>query len=66
MAQDGKCAICSNPQENRRLAVDHCHKTGKVRGLLCQGCNTGIGGLKDDTERIKKAIDYLKKSLEGV
>lgn len=43
----------------QRLAVDHCHKSGKVRGLLCSGCNGGLGLLRDDVEILKKAIQYL-------
>lgn len=68
--QDGKCKICENeevainPQtkEPRRLAVDHCHSTGKVRGLLCSKCNTAIGALKDSVELLGKAILYLRSS----
>lgn len=66
-AQDGCCAICGNPetaknpvtQEPRRLAVDHCHTTGKIRGLLCSACNTAIGLMKDDVVVLQKAIEYL-------
>ena len=43
-AQGGGCAICGVKPTNKRLAVDHCHTTGKVRGILCTGCNTGLGG----------------------
>jgi hypothetical protein len=69
--QEGKCAICgtSNPvgegNTTKRLtfafAVDHCHATGKVRGLLCNPCNRGIGFLKDDVDLLAKAIKYLKE-----
>lgn len=64
--QNGVCAICKNVERssmfgNRvKLAVDHCHKTGKVRGLLCSGCNTGIGHFNEDPERIRRAIDYVE------
>ena len=59
--QDGKCAICGEaPKTARGLHVDHCHKTGAVRGLLCHGCNVGIGALRDDPEIISKALSYLK------
>lgn len=59
--QDGKCAICGEiPQSERRLHVDHCHSTGAVRGLLCHGCNTGIGALQEDAEILSRAIDYLR------
>ena len=59
--QDGKCAICLKHQTELRirLAVDHCHKTNKIRGLLCDTCNRGIGFLKEDKEILTKAINYL-------
>lgn len=57
-SQDGKCLIC-NEVNKRNLAVDHCHKSGKVRGLLCLNCNTGLGQFKDDPELLEKAISYL-------
>jgi hypothetical protein len=59
--QDGRCALCSKHQTELRisLAVDHCHKTNKIRGLLCDTCNRGIGFLKEDKEILAKAIDYL-------
>lgn len=68
MAQNGKCAICESDYAGNRngsekaFAVDHDHKTGKVRGLLCEACNTGIGKLKDDPEILRSAIRYLEKS----
>jgi len=55
--QNGKCAICHNEDI---LYVDHCHKSNKVRGLLCQKCNTAIGFFNDDTERMLSAVNYLK------
>ena len=59
--QEGKCALCGDePKTERGLHVDHCHATQKVRGLLCHGCNTGIGALKEDPEIFSKAISYLK------
>jgi len=57
--QDGKCAICGNEE---KLYVDHNHGTGKVRGLLCNTCNTAIGMVKENTETLLKAITYLKAS----
>lgn len=58
--QNGTCAIClREDSSDRMLAVDHCHKTGKVRGLLCQMCNRAIGQLDDDISRLRRAIDYL-------
>ena len=63
--QNGVCAICECPETAVRrgivleLAVDHCHDTGKVRGLLCSNCNTGIGKLKDSATLVRKAYEYL-------
>lgn len=61
--QNGCCAICGDHQSNqaRSMAVDHCHETGRVRGLLCMKCNTGIGKLGDSPELLRKAIAYLEK-----
>lgn len=63
-SQGGKCKICSIHQSklNRRLAVDHCRSTSKVRGLLCDTCNRGIGFLKESQEILEAAIKYLKDS----
>lgn len=69
-AQDGVCAICGNPETQiqqgrvQPLGVDHNHDTGAVRGLLCAGCNNGIGRFRDDIELLKKAIEYLEKYEE--
>ena len=57
--QAGRCLICEEPL--RHPAVDHCHETGKVRGLLCRRCNTAIGGLHDDPALLQRAIEYLTK-----
>lgn len=57
--QGGVCAICAQPDPKRELSVDHCHETGRVRGLLCQSCNWGIGLLKDDPTLIEAALNYL-------
>lgn len=56
--QNGVCAVCGGG--GAKLHVDHCHDTGRVRGLLCGSCNRALGLLKDDVERLRKAIDYLK------
>jgi len=63
--QDGKCAICGTKSTGKRKSfhVDHCHKTGVVRGLLCGNCNSGIGNLRDDVELLKKSIQYLERNL---
>lgn len=62
-AQDGRCAICGveEPPTKTRWHVDHDHETGRVRGILCQYCNNGIGYFKDDPDRMVSAIEYLKK-----
>lgn len=61
--QDNKCAICGNEDEveGRRLAIDHCHDSGKVRGLLCGKCNRGLGLFYDNQELLENAISYLTK-----
>lgn len=61
--QDGKCAF---GHTSKKLHVDHCHKTGVVRGLLCYNCNNGLGRFKDDIEILEKAIVYLTKSRHKV
>jgi formate dehydrogenase maturation protein FdhE len=59
-AQNGVCAICGNPPKSgKKLVVDHNHKTGEVRGLLCTPCNTGIGLLKDNQAILKNASNYI-------
>lgn len=60
--QDGKCCICETV--GHVLYVDHCHNTGKIRGLLCQKCNTGIGMLQDNINILKQAVRYLEKHEE--
>ena len=55
--QDGKCAICGINYGKRKFCIDHCHKTNKVRGLLCNGCNVGIGFYELHKEKYAK---YLK------
>lgn len=62
-AQDGVCAICGQEEQvkTRGLSVDHCHTTGKVRGLLCSYCNMGLGLFKDDTESLINAVKYLAR-----
>jgi hypothetical protein len=58
-AQAGRCAICKSTPTVKRLSVDHDHKTGVVRGLLCTNCNLGLGNFKDNQEILKAASDYL-------
>lgn len=63
--QNGVCAICGNPEKAKingnvkSLAVDHCHKTNLIRGLLCSNCNTALGLLKDNVQILQKMINYL-------
>ncbi len=60
-AQSGVCAICQNQcSTGRRLAVDHCHEIGEIRGLLCSNCNQGIGKFKDSIKLLEAAIKYLE------
>lgn len=64
--QGGLCAICNtdNPgPKQKAFAVDHCHDTGKVRGLLCNACNRGIGLLQDSPVILQKATTYLMENL---
>lgn len=61
--QGGRCAICRTDSPGGkwgRLNVDHCHLTGRVRGLLCDPCNRGIGFLKESPERLRIAAAYLE------
>ncbi len=65
--QNGVCKICklketafaSNKMTAKRLAVDHCHETGKIRGLLCSSCNTGLGKFKDNPDLLLAARRYI-------
>lgn len=67
--QGGQCGICRseeaaiNPSTGlpRDLAVDHCHDSGTIRGLLCTNCNTGIGAFGDDPDKLRAAIDYVER-----
>lgn len=66
LSQNNGCAICGDSKNRggNRLAVDHDHDTGRVRGLLCHRCNTAIGLFSDDIELLKSAIYYLIRSEE--
>ena len=62
--QEGCCAICGTHQSElkSRFCVDHDHDTGQVRSLLCNGCNNGIGKLKDNYDLLYRAADYLRSA----
>jgi hypothetical protein len=64
--QKGRCAICGNFPKNFRLAVDHCHKTGLIRGLLCWRCNNAIGKFNDSQTLIFSAFVYLFSSPAAI
>ena len=57
-SQGGRCLICD--VQSDKLCIDHCHDTGKVRGLLCSSCNAGLGFFRDSVDKLEKAIDYLR------
>ncbi|MFE7744402.1 endonuclease VII domain-containing protein [Nocardia sp. NPDC057455] len=58
---NGLCEICGGPPNGRGgLHVDHCHTTGKIRGLLCNSCNVSIGHFRDDPAILRRAADYLE------
>lgn len=57
---NNSCEICG--KLDNHLAVDHCHNTGKIRGMLCTNCNNGLGRFKDNIHFLKNAIDYLTKN----
>jgi hypothetical protein len=65
--QGGVCRVCKKtPEENKqRLAVDHCHDTGKVRGLLCSTCNLGLGYFNDNIQLLTEAILYIKEHVSN-
>lgn len=77
LEQDGRCEICSvelhlvvhhNKDGSVRssgICVDHCHSTGAVRGLICSGCNKGLGYFKDDPVRLRAAAEYLEKHQQS-
>lgn len=69
--QNNRCAICSKTVEEakgrskKKLVIDHCHKTHKIRGLLCSNCNSALGLLGDNLSILEAAVCYLKNSFEG-
>ena len=67
--QSGRCAICPTTEpagRHKKWAIDHCHISGKVRGLLCHHCNTALGGFKDNPLLLQKAISYLNGNNRSV
>ncbi len=58
--QGGLCIICGEKPEGKRLSVDHCHRTDRVRGLLCNQCNLGLGCFKDNIKSLENAALYLR------
>lgn len=62
-AQGNCCALCktTKPSGRGRYHVDHCHKAGKIRGILCHNCNTALGLFKDSTKTLATAIEYLNR-----
>jgi hypothetical protein len=62
--QDGKCCLCEHVHvegdARKSLVVDHCHRSGCIRGLLCHSCNRAIGLMKEDSERLRNAAQYLE------
>ena len=73
LSQNNLCKICGKEETKKsrtkgeicRLALDHNHDTGKIRGLLCHHCNAAIGHLKEDIQLFHNAIEYLKEHLQG-
>lgn len=72
--QNGVCAICKQPEtapdkasgKTKDLAIDHCHKSGKIRALLCSNCNRGLGLFNDDIELLAKARAYVLSHADWV
>lgn len=65
-SQGNVCKICGGTPKTKRLHVDHCHTTNKIRGLLCERCNMALGLFDDDVERIHRAAEYVAKSDTGL
>jgi hypothetical protein len=64
-AQEGRCAICRREQpDGRALHVDHCHASGRIRGLLCEACNIGLGLYRDDPAVLRRAAGYIEEGRD--
>jgi|GEM_PF-2199944 len=61
ICKEEKIALSPDRTQKRQLSIDHCHKTGKVRGILCKQCNSALGFFKDNVEFLQAAIDYLRR-----
>ena len=61
-AQDGRCALCEATLAPEHTHIDHCHRTGAVRGLLCRPCNAGLGMFHDSPDELRRAIAYLERA----
>jgi len=61
--QGHKCYICEKPISGKEVKVDHCHKTKRVRKLLCHGCNTSLGHMRDDPRVFERCVNYLKEQF---
>jgi hypothetical protein len=67
LSNEGRCEICRVPFDAARAStkccVDHCHSSGRVRGLICSDCNVGLGFFKDDPQRLIDAVTYLQRKV---
>lgn len=65
-SQGGVCACCSSDDSNSKKGwhVDHCHRSGKIRAVLCANCNIALGMVDDSVEALKKLINYLTRHCE--
>lgn len=65
--QEGQCAICKKDLEwpHKDTHVDHDHKTGRIRGILCSNCNRGIGMFKENPTFLRSAVEYVEKPSQG-
>lgn len=60
-APEGTCPCCGRTNR-RKMVMDHDHVTGRIRGVICSGCNTGIGSLGDTIEGVRRALAYLERA----
>ena len=65
LKQGGVCYICKSPPSKRTLSIDHCHKTGAVRKLLCSNCNVTLGLTKEDTSVLNAMIGYIEEHVNS-